>query len=151
MVNKVKLNEKIVSLRKKKGLSQQDLAEALDVSRQAVSRWEVGTSIPSMENLLALSKLFETPVDELTSAAELLDLPEHGSEKAGEVKKAPRFKGRSRLLVVVLAVVVISGILTATYLGQSKMRPADQNTVKFEGLEEERIPDSNAVTSGTTS
>lgn len=151
MVNKVKLNEKIVSLRKKKGLSQQELAEALDVSRQAVSRWEVGTSLPSMENLLALSKLFETPVDELTSAAELLDLPEHGSEKAGEGKKASRFKGRSRLLGFVLAVVVISGILTATYLGQSKMKSADQNTVKFEGLEEERISDSNAVTSGTTS
>lgn len=151
MVNKVKLNEKIVSLRKKKGLSQQDLAEALDVSRQAVSRWEVGTSLPSMENLLALSKLFETPVDELTSAAELLDLPEHSSEKAGEGKKVSRFKGRNRLLAVVLVVVVISGMLIATYLGQNKMKPADQNTVKFEGLEEERISDSNAVTGGTTS
>lgn len=151
MVNKVKLNEKIVSLRKKKGLSQQDLAEAMDVSRQAVSRWEVGTSLPSMENLLALSKLFEIPVDELTSAAELLDLPEHGSENAGEGKKTSRLKGRSRLLGIVLAVVVISGMLMATYLGQSKMKSADQNTVKFEGLEEERISDSNAVTSGTTS
>ena len=151
MVNKVKVNEKIVSLRKKKGLSQQDLAEAMDVSRQAVSRWEVGTSFPSMENLLALSKLFEIPVDELTSAAELLDLPEHGSENAGEGEKTSRLKGRSRLLGIVLAVVVISGMLMATYLGQSKMKSADQNTVKFEGLEEERISDSNAVTSGTTS
>ena len=41
----MELNEKIISFRKKKGLSQQEVAEALDVSRQAVSRWEVGVSL----------------------------------------------------------------------------------------------------------
>ena len=41
----MELNEKIISFRKKKGLSQQEVAEALDVSRQAVSRWEVGGSL----------------------------------------------------------------------------------------------------------
>lgn len=148
MVNKVKLNEKIVSLRKKKGLSQQDLAEALDVSRQAVSRWEVGTSLPSMENLLALSKLFGTPVDELTSAAELLTLPEHGSEKTGEGKKANRFKGRSKLLGAILAVVVISGMLVVTYLRQDKTEPTEHGIEEFEELDDERISDSNAVISG---
>ena len=71
----MELNEKIISFRKKKGLSQQEVAEALDVSRQAVSRWEVGTSIPSMENLLALSKLFGISIGELTSAGEPLDVP----------------------------------------------------------------------------
>lgn len=147
MVNKVKLNEKIVSLRKKKGLSQQDLAEAMDVSRQAVSRWEVGTSLPSMENLLALSKLFEIPVDELTSAAELLDLPEHGSEKAGEGKKVPRFKGRNRLLGTILVAAVISGMLVVTYLRQDKIGPTEHGIEEFEELEDERISDSDAVVS----
>lgn len=151
MVSKVELNKKIVSLRKKKGLSQQDLAEALDVSRQAVSRWEVGTSLPSMENLLALSKLFETSVDELTSAAELLDLPEHGSEKVGEGKKIPRFKGWSRLLGGVLAVVAISGMLFVTYLRQDKTEPTEHDIVEFEELEGERITDSNAVENLPTS
>ncbi len=99
MVNKVILNKKIVSLRKKKGLSQQELAEALDVSRQAVSRWEVGISLPSTENLLALSKLFEIPIDELTSPTELLDvpdIPEHDSEKVRE-GKGREGKGRNPL------------------------------------------------------
>ncbi len=154
MVNKVILNKKIVSLRKKKGLSQQELAEALDVSRQAVSRWEVGISLPSTENLLALSKLFEIPIDELTSPTELLDvpdIPEHDSEKVREGKKSSQSKGGSKRLRVVLIIVVIGEILTAIYLSQSKMKPVDQNIIKFEVLEEEKISDSNAVTSGTTS
>ena len=67
MVNKVKVNEKIVSLRKKKGLSQQDLAEALNVSRQAVSRWETGVTIPSSENLKCIGKLFDVSIDFLCS------------------------------------------------------------------------------------
>ena len=42
------LSEKLVSLRKQKGFTQMDLAERLDVSRQAISRWEVGAAVPSM-------------------------------------------------------------------------------------------------------
>ena len=49
----MELKETLPALRRKKGLSQQELAEALGVSRQAVSRWEVGTDIPTMKNLLA--------------------------------------------------------------------------------------------------
>ena len=50
----MELKDKLVSLRKGKGLSQLELAETLNVSRQAVSRWEVGTSVPTMEKLIAL-------------------------------------------------------------------------------------------------
>lgn len=52
-------------LRKEKELSQADLAEILNVSRQAISRWEVGTSVPSMDNLSALSRLYNVSVDSL--------------------------------------------------------------------------------------
>lgn len=58
-------NEKLLSLRKEKGLSQLELAEALNVSRQAVSRWEVGASVPSMDNLAALSRLYGVPLEDL--------------------------------------------------------------------------------------
>lgn len=142
------MNEKIVSLRKKEGLSQQDLAETLNVSRQAVSRWEVGTSLPSIENLLALSKLFETPVDELMGAAELFGIPEHGDEKLEKAKKKNRFKDRRTLLGIALVIVAISGILIVTYLRQDKTEPTEHGIVEFEGLDEERISDSNAVISG---
>lgn len=47
----MKLEEKLISLRKEKGLSQMKLAEMMNVSRQAISRWEVGTAVPSTDNL----------------------------------------------------------------------------------------------------
>ena len=61
----MKLCEKIVMLRKAGGMSQEDLAEKLGVSRQAVSRWEVGSAMPDAANLLQLSKLFHVTADYL--------------------------------------------------------------------------------------
>lgn len=61
----MKLSEKIVQLRKSQGLSQEELAEKLDLSRQAVSRWESGTAQPDAGNLWQLSRLFEVSADYL--------------------------------------------------------------------------------------
>ena len=54
----MKLPEKIVTLRKGRGLSQEALAEQLGVSKQAVSRWEQGSAQPDAGNLFQLSRLF---------------------------------------------------------------------------------------------
>ncbi len=62
----MKLSEKLYSYRKKAGMSQQELAEQLDVSRQTVSKWETGMVLPSAEKLIRLSKLFSVPLDVLT-------------------------------------------------------------------------------------
>ena len=59
------MGEKIQQLRKKEGLSQEALAERLGLSRQAVSKWESGTAIPSIDNLVELSKIFAVTVGEL--------------------------------------------------------------------------------------
>ena len=61
----MKLEEKLISLRKANGLSQFNLAEQLGVSRQAVSKWESGASAPSTTNLMALAKLFGVSAEEL--------------------------------------------------------------------------------------
>ena len=61
----MELRDKLILLRKEKELSQADLAEILNVSRQAISRWEVGTSVPSMDNLSTLSRLYNVSVDSL--------------------------------------------------------------------------------------
>lgn len=61
----MELKEKLVTLRKKKGLSQLELAEMVKVSRQAVSRWEVGSAIPSTNNLKFLSDLYSVPIEYL--------------------------------------------------------------------------------------
>ncbi len=57
--------DKIRKLRKEAGLSQEELAEALNVSRQAVSRWEKGSVVPDANNLLQISDLFDVTVDYL--------------------------------------------------------------------------------------
>lgn len=59
------LEKKLVRLRKKEGMSQADVSEKLDVSRQAVSRWESGDLRPSTENLQALCKLYNVKLDDL--------------------------------------------------------------------------------------
>lgn len=61
----MKLSEKIIQLRKVNSWSQEDLAEKLDISRQAISRWENGTALPDSNNLLQLSKLFNVTADYL--------------------------------------------------------------------------------------
>lgn len=55
--------EKLALLRKKKGMTQEELAEALQVSRQSVSRWEMDAAFPETDKLIKLSKLFECSID----------------------------------------------------------------------------------------
>ena len=67
--------EKLKSIRKQAGLSQEKLAEELGVSRQAVTKWETDTGIPDIENLIAISKLFAISIDELLSNEKGTDSP----------------------------------------------------------------------------
>lgn len=60
------LSETIYRLRRRAGLSQEQLAETIGVSRQAISKWESGTSTPELDKLLALSECFHVTLDELT-------------------------------------------------------------------------------------
>ena len=147
-VKTVKLNERLISLRKDKRMSQQDLAEALNVSRQAVSRCEVGIAIPSMDNLLALSKLFGVPTDELMGGDKVVSVPEREKTQGSGNRK-----GRSvlKVILIILAAAALVAAIVITYLNQKDTEPEEQNTVKFEGLEEERISDSDAVISGPIS
>lgn len=64
------LGARIRTLRKERGLSQEALAQALEVSRQAVTKWEDGSSLPSTANLFALSGFFGVPLAELTGTPE---------------------------------------------------------------------------------
>ena len=57
--------EKLLQLRKREGYSQEELADKLGVSRQAISRWEIGTTMPDANNILRLSKLFGVTTDYL--------------------------------------------------------------------------------------
>ena len=66
----MEFNNRLYQLRKQKGLSQEELASRLNVSRQTVSKWEVGDSTPDMEKLAAMSELFDVSLDQLVLGKE---------------------------------------------------------------------------------
>ena len=69
------LADKIMNLRKKSGWSQEELAEQLNVSRQSVSKWESGASIPDLERIISMSKLFGVSTDYLLKDDEVNEIP----------------------------------------------------------------------------
>ena len=77
----MEFNEKLQELRKQKGLTQEELAEILFVSRTAVSKWESGRGMPSLEYLKAISKFFSVTLDDLLSSEELLVIAEDDQKK----------------------------------------------------------------------
>lgn len=83
------LSEKIYTLRRKKGLSQEQLAEEIGVSRQAISKWEGGLSTPELEKLKALCEYFQVTMDELTCDQEANTVRnEENAPAAGSIKES---------------------------------------------------------------
>lgn len=70
----MELNEKLQKLRKEKGLTQEEVAAALFVSRTAVSKWESGRGYPNIDSLKGIAKLYSVTVDDLISGEEILIL-----------------------------------------------------------------------------
>jgi transcriptional regulator with XRE-family HTH domain len=75
----LELNEKLQELRKQKGLTQEELAEILFVSRTAISKWESGRGCPSIDSLKAIAEFFNITIDELLSSKELLSIAQKDS------------------------------------------------------------------------
>ena len=82
----MELSQRIQQLRKEQNMTQQDLADRLFVSRQAVSRWEMGTAMPDLENLVAMSRVFGVTVDELLTG-EKAAVPETAEPKKPDPRK----------------------------------------------------------------
>lgn len=66
--------EKLLTLRKANGMTQEQLAEKLDVSRQSVSKWESGQAVPELERIVQLSAVFDVTTDYLLKPSEINDL-----------------------------------------------------------------------------
>ena len=105
------LGRRIKACRQAAGISQEKVAELIDVSRQAVTKWEAGQSAPSTENLFKLAEIFGTTVDLiLTDGAEDEDAAE--SADTSELRKTQKFDLRRNLRTVLL----IAGVYAAYYL-----------------------------------
>ena len=77
----MEFNEKLQELRKQKGLTQEELAEMLYVSRAAVSKWESGRGYPNIDSLKAISKFFSVSLDDLLSSDAVLTIAEEESRE----------------------------------------------------------------------
>lgn len=105
------MEAKLALLRKQHGLTQLELAEKLNVSRQAISRWEVGAAVPSTENLKTLSVLYGVSVDDiLNGEAEAVS---QNIERTNEISKEQNNHSKNSKSMFVFACVLVSLALVA--------------------------------------
>lgn len=141
----VGMKERLSQLRQEQGLSQSGLAEALGVSRQAVSRWETGAAMPSAENLLCLSRLYGVPMDELIRGEEAE--PEQKAEAPAGTQDAPkgdRALRRWRAAALVLAAVCVLLAGTVAYIAEEQ-RKAQADEIDIADTAADSIDVSEAI------
>ena len=114
----MELSERLTLLRKEQGLSQMEVAQALDVSRQAVSRWEVGAAVPSTENLRMISKLYQVSFDYLVMGTEPQPTqpPQPEQPQPEPTQETNKFSLREKIMLAITLVSVtlaLIGLLTA--------------------------------------
>lgn len=91
MIDFVKVGSRIAKYRRERGMSQDELAGLLYVTRQAVSKWENGTSVPSIDALCEISRMFSVSFEEILGLFE---------DESFEVDSEDIFKGRDRSFVI---------------------------------------------------
>lgn len=124
------LNENIKTIRKAKGLSQEELAVKLNVVRQTVSKWEHGLSVPDSEMLVSLSEVLETPVstllgetvieppaDDLKAISEKLEIINLQLARSKAAKRKILFGLLVALCAVIAATFAILAVWNSSYLG----------------------------------
>lgn len=131
----MELSQKLYLLRKKSGLSQEQLAERLDVSRQAISKWESGISIPESDKLVTISKYFEVSLDYLMKEDyEDPFITDEHTNNADKVNHTSRVVGLIVCIAGILGLVVW-GLLSifnpsaSNQLSQSSMITIDGNGI----------------------
>lgn len=104
----MKFEDKLIKLRKKSSLSQEALAEKLDVTRQTISKWELGQTKPDMEKVAQMAKLFNISVNELVNEDEL-------TEEKSETHIKKENKGERKIVLYILIIILIASFVTLVY------------------------------------
>ena len=102
-------SDNLIKLRKTKGWSQEDLADKLSLSRQAISKWEVGTSKPDIDNLVNLSKLFKVSIDQLVNNEIIVTEAVSFDVKKNDKKK--KVLTLLKRLFIVLAIIYVVNVI----------------------------------------
>ena len=109
----MEFNQKLQELRRQRGITQEELASELYVSRTAISKWELGKGYPSIDSLKAIAKFYHVTLDELLSSSEIVEMAEEDEKQK-----------KSRLKDIVFGLVDIS-ILLLAFLPIFAMRIGD--------------------------
>lgn len=114
----MKFHEKLLELRRRRGLSQEELGMELQVSRQTISKWETGQSYPDFERLVLLSDFFALSLDELVRDIDVQDVRERagGSEEKITALFADVQKSKEIVRLVLRGVVVFGWVMLAVML-----------------------------------
>lgn len=137
----MRFGEKLSLLRKQRGMTQLELAEELNVSRQAVSRWEQGISKPSTENLVRIGELLDVSIDTLVNeTAQLQAVPVVVEEEKGAAERHDKQEAAERrdtrgilkitvtmLAAVIVALIVFIGLSRGQYVPAQTPGPIDMD------------------------
>lgn len=139
----MELKENLAALRKEKGLSQNELAEEMHVSRQTISKWEVGSVQPSADNLIWLSKFYQVSLDELVGIAEKSETPSCAEEnpepenlepaKPEPAKPSPAFSRKTVIIAfaIVAAVMVAVNVAVWMFVYRSQNQKSDGASISL--------------------
>ena len=139
------LEKKLACLRKREGLSQAEVSEKLDVSRQAVTKWETGTSRPSIENLQSLSRLYNVPLEYLLdeSGGELPAPAAPAAERGPEQKVQKKEKQWIRRLMIGAVVLALLVCFLFWYGRGQKENEFDLHSIQGEVHTSSEVPKFN--------
>lgn len=103
----MKFNEKLIKLRKENGLSQEELGYKLNVTRQTVSKWELGQTTPEMDKLVEIGKVFGISLDELASETGTNNETDKIEDKP--INDKPQSNSTLKVILLIVAICVIVG------------------------------------------
>ena len=122
------LSEKLYKLRKNSGLSQEQLAEQLNVSRQAISKWEQGTAVPESEKLISISNYFGVTVDYLLKE----DTADTTNTTAEVMEEKTKMMAGIVICIAGVVSMVISGLLSI-FRPEASNQLSDSSMITIDG------------------
>ena len=146
----MQFHEKLVQLRKRRGLTQAQAAELVDTSRQAISKWESGTGVPTLENIKALARVYGVSFDTLLDDSRDLEdetAPSPQPPAEGPAARQPRPSNKRRLAMAgaaaVLLILLAGTVLWIHTAGQEKdsviLEEMDCDLIDPDMLDEDHI------------
>lgn len=146
----MQFHEKLVQLRKRRGLTQAQAAELVDTSRQAISKWESGTGVPTLENIKALARVYGVSFDTLLDDSRDLEdetAPSPQTPAEGPAARQPRPSNKRRLATAgaaaVLLILLAGTVLWIHTAGQEKdsviLEEMDCDLIDPDMLDEDHI------------